>query len=496
MKDDKRKGIFKKEDNKNINNNINNNLIIFIILIIILLLVTICIVVYNKIINIEYIKLDEQSKTDEFISAQMDLLPYYLHKNSIVLENDKIIKSSDLFSKKKYFDYDVMITNHNGIYSYNFKYDNKLNNNSYKLFSTEKENMEISNYFESSDGYMLIIKKNIEYENHKRYIEDENSTYYSAIEDNDLEIQKYDDENNLKWIYEIKNDDTDMLDFNYFHEFNNRYYFYSAYNNSILVLDLLGNKVNEVYLEDNIDRAIGSYKNYMYFISGNNYLISLDLSKENLKDSWDIIYTYSSLEVDEKTNKYEKCRWNEKEKYGLLSKENNNKKKSVNVRFDYDKLYRMKSFTYDFYNDIKFNNDYIYVPLTKVYDISSEGTDFYALLIYDKNLKLHKVLNYKNKRYKIGDGIKEKLESIDNIYFYDDKFTLYGNTTNNYLLIETYTNKGKKIKTNLIKNDEVSMEYEDITKYFVNANENSITYWDNFYYKDINYLKVTEYIFK
>ena len=82
MKDDKRKGIFKKEDNKNI----NNNLIIFIILIIILLLVTICIVVYNKIINIEYIKLDEQSKTDEFISVQMDLLPYYLFKGFRVEE--------------------------------------------------------------------------------------------------------------------------------------------------------------------------------------------------------------------------------------------------------------------------------------------------------------------------------------------------------------------------------------------------------------------------
>ena len=159
-------------------------------------------------------------------------------------------------------------------------------------------------------------------------------------------------------------------------------------------------------------------------------------------------------------------------------------------------MYDLIMTNYIKWNHIKFNNDYIYVPLTKAYDISSEGTNLYALIIYDKNLKLIKVLDYKNKRYKIGDGIKEKLESIDNIYFYDDKFTLYGNTTNNYLLIETYTNKGKKIKANLIKNDEVSLEYEDITKYFVNANENSITYWDNFYYKDINYLKVTEYIFK
>ena len=491
MKDNKRKEILKTKDKKDKTNNC-------IILIVFLLLVTICIVIYNKIRNIEYINLDEQPKIDQFISYQIDLLPYYLNENNTIIENDKTIKSSDLFSNKNNFDYDINITNNSGVYSYNLKYDNKTkNNNSYKLFSTERENMEISNYFKSSDGYILIIKKNIEYENHKRYIKDDNSIYYNGIDDNDLEIQKYDNNNNLKWKYEISNNDKSMIDITYFHEFNNRYYFYSTYNNSILVFDLLGNKVKEVYLEDTIiDQPIGSYKNYIYFNSSNNYLISLDLSKEKLKNSWNIIYKYSSLEVDEKTNKYKKCKWNEKEEYGLLSKENNSKRKNVNVRFDYDKLYKMKSYTYDFYNDIKFNNDYIYVPLTKAYDISSEGTNLYALIIYDKNLKLIKVLDYKNKRYKIGDGIKEKLESIDNIYFYDDKFTLYGNTTNNYLLIETYTNKGKKIKTNLIKNDEVSMEYEDITKYFVNANENSITYWDNFYYKDINYLKVTEYIFK
>ena len=38
------------------------------------------------------------------------------------------------------------------------------------------------------------------------------------------------------------------------------------------------------------------------------------------------------------------------------------------------------------------------------------------------------------------------------------------------------------------------MEYENNGYYFVNANEKSITHWNTFYYKGINYLKTIKYL--
>ena len=154
-------------------------------------------------IKTKYIK---QTDFDIFSSHEIDMLPYYIQKNNIELQDGLKINSNELYKQNKNYNYTIDVHKNNDIYVYNYTYKDKDKyNHQYQLFSTAKENMLINDYYETDNGYILNISKNIEYEEPNNYINN------GSIINNDIEIQKYDNKNNMLWNYEIKSNKEDNL---------------------------------------------------------------------------------------------------------------------------------------------------------------------------------------------------------------------------------------------------------------------------------------------
>ena len=380
-----------------------NKIILLALVVLIILLIIIWIITAENQIKTEKVHLEEMSKTDEYVSEQIDLLPEHLNERNIEIGDGTRVNSAELFknstNKSKYT---VDINKNNDIYSYSFQFNDKLkNSNSYKLFSTIGKNMEISNYFESSDGYILIIKKNIEYTNPEEY---------SDIKRNDLEIQKYDKNDNLKWTYEIKAGEIGIVEVNYFTEKNNNHIFtiYEGHSNSLLVLDKEGKKIKEIDLKLlKVDGMIWKTSDDIYFETPDKLIcFNTDTLEEYFIDSLHVddslvniaylnenLYSYIPTKYNVEKDKYEKSKIFEKEKYNILFKINETNKKETNIINDYDKLYKFKPYTYMIDDKVIFNKNYIYVPINKVDYHKEFPISFMAIMIYDKDLNLVNIIN-------------------------------------------------------------------------------------------------------
>ena len=481
-----------------------NKIILFALVLLTALLLIVWIITAKNQIKTEKVNLEEISKTDEYISEQIDLLPENLYKSKIELSDKIRVNSTELFKNNNRSKYTVDIIKNNNIYSYNFKFDEKLkNNNSYKLFSTVGKNMEISNYFESSDGYILIIKKNIEYTNPEEY---------SDIKRNDLEIQKYDKNDNLKWTYEIKADESSIVEVNYFTEKNNNHIFaiYGGCPDSLLVLDKEGKKIKEIDLKLlKVDGMIWKTSDDIYFETPDKLIcFNTDTLEEYFIDSLHVddslvniaylnenLYSYIPTKYNVEKDKYEKSKIFEKEKYNILFKINGTNKKETNIINDYDKLYKFKPYTYMIDDKVIFNKNYIYVPINKVDYHKEFPISFMAIMIYDKDLNLVNIINTNKIQYLVGNQTKEKYEELQRIFVSNDNLYLYGKTTEN-TIIESYNREGKNKKTHIFYEPTISLDYKGGYGDIISINNNSYLFYDNYYYNDINYLKVTNYKFK
>lgn len=481
-----------------------NKIILFALVLLTALLLIVWIITAKIQIKTEKVNLEEISKTDEYVSEQIDLLPENLYKSKIELSDKIRVNSTELFKNNNRSKYTVDIIKNNNIYSYNFQFDEKLKiNNSYKLFSTVGKNMEISNYFESSDGYILIIKKNIEYANHEEY---------SDIKRNDLEIQKYDKNDNLKWTYEINADESSIVEVNYFTEKNNNHIFtiYGGYSDSLLVLDKEGKKIKEIDLNLlKVDGTIWKMSDDIYFETPDRLVcFNTDTLEEYFIDSLNVddssvniaylnenLYSYIPTKYNVEKDKYEKSKIFEKEKYNILFKINGTNKKETNIINDYDKLYKFKPYTYMIDDKVIFNNNYIYVPINKVDYHKEFPILFMAIMIYDKDLNLVNIINTSKIRYLVGNQTKEKFEELQKIFVSNDNLYLYGKTTEN-TIIESYNREGKNKKTHIFYEPNILLDYKGGYADIISINNNSYLFYDNYYYNDINYLKVTNYKFK
>ena len=398
-----------------------NKIILFALVLLTALLLIVWIITAKNQIKTEKVNLEELSKTDEYVSEQIDLLPENLYKSKIELSDKIRVNSTELFKNNNRSKYTVDIIKNNNIYSYNFQFDEKLkNNNSYKLFSTVGKNMEISDYFESSDGYILIIKKNIEYTNLEEY---------SDIKRNDLEIQKYDKNDNLKWTYEIKEDERSIVEVNYFTEKNNNHIFtiYEGHSNSLLVLDKEGAKIKKIDLELlKVDNMIGRMSDDIYFETPDklvcfdtntleeNFIDSLSTDDNSVNIAYlnESLYSYIPTKYNVEKDKYDKSKIFEKEKYNILFKINEANKKEINIIKDYDKLYKFKPYIYMIDDKVIFNKNYIYIPINKVDYHKEFPILFMAIMIYDKDLNLVNIINTNKIQYLVGNQTKEKYEEL------------------------------------------------------------------------------------
>ena len=450
-------------------------------------------------IKTKYIK---QTDFDIFSSHEIDMLPYYIQKNNIELQDGLKINSNELYKQNKNYNYTIDVHKNNDIYVYNYTYKDKDKyNHQYQLFSTAKENMLINDYYETDNGYILNISKNIEYEEPNNYINN------GSIINNDIEIQKYDNKNNMLWNYEIKSNTEDNLVLDFICEKkDNSYFFINSSNYSkIIIIDNIGNLIKEVDTNlFDINDILNITEDYIFFTTGSNSIIGFDfknleenfseINKDNLNNIYyayddKTTFSYTELEYNYDKNQYKRTKLFEKEKYGLLYKSNKGNYKKINIRNDFDKFYKLKSYTYDFNNYIKYNNGYTYIPIEKAYDDPEKEKELIAILVYDNNIKLINKININNKEYLINNE-KEKLLYYYDLFFLNNNIYVYGDS-NTSEIIDIYTKEGKHINSISFDEDTVELNYDGGWGDMVTLNDSYFKYIDNYFYNNINYLKVT-----
>lgn len=496
------------DNRNNIGTKLNNNRkIIIIILILVLILIITCLTIIFTILkqNNNTIKVARIStnETDKIISDQIESFPKNIYKNKITLKDGMEIDSKKI-NKNSKLNYSVKVFENNSVYNYQFIFDDKKNlNYSYNLFSTAKSDMLIGNFYEIKDGYLLIVYKNIE-------CNEAICDNYDYFDKNNIEIQKYNKKNQLEWFYEINTEDNSKQKIEKYYYNNNKHYFY--YNNRILILNNEGKKIKELELEKyNIDYNLNinyysKNSNNIFYKTQNNKINIIDLVNLKISDNWKFknnfiyfgysdgyIYSYRDFEYDYDKERMKKSDRSSKEIYGIIHKEKDGNEKTVNVREDYDKSYKTNNTSNYYYSDPIFNNGYTYISLMdNGADGNHESLSKIAIMIYDKDLKLVKTIDLKDKEIKL-EGKKYNHNSRNNdldtsVIVENNNMYILTNLKDENLVIEKYNNNGKKYYDTVVKDYNNICEFSDMRQ----INNKELTCNNSFNYKNTNYFQVTK----